>query len=182
MTPVETQLASIEVGPSLCCSDSVSMIEDYPKECIKNKPLHYRLIKRLFDIVFSLCVIVVGLIPGAILSILIIIDTKGTPIYSQERVGRGGKPFRIYKFRTMVADSDNVEKYFTPDQLEVWERERKVEDDPRITRFGRILRALSIDEFPQFINVLLSQISIIGPRVITYSELEHFGKDVDLPA
>ena len=180
MTPVETQLDSIEVGPSLCCSGSGSVTEDSLEGCTKNKPLYYRFIKRLFDIVFSLCVIVVGFIPGAILSIFIFIDTKGTPIYSQERVGRDGKPFRIYKFRTMVADGDNVEKYFTPEQLEVWKRERKVEDDPRITRLGRILRALSIDEFPQFINVLLSQISIIGPRVITFSELEHFGEYKDL--
>ncbi len=147
---------------------------------IMKKPLHYRFLKRLFDFVFSTCVIVVGLIPGLILSVLIMIDTKGSPIYSQVRVGRNGKPFRIYKFRSMVSDSDDVEKYFTPEQLETWKRERKVDNDPRITRFGNIIRKTSIDEFPQFINVWLGQISVIGCRVITFDELEWFGEDKDL--
>lgn len=135
----------------------------------------YKFIKRLFDIVFSSCVIAVGFIPGLLLSVAIAIDTKGTPIYFQERVGKWGKTFRIYKFRTMVADSDDVEKYFTSEQLEVWKRERKVEDDPRVTNLGRILRSTSIDEIPQFLNVLLGSMSVIGCRPITKDEIEqHF--------
>ena len=148
--------------------------------CVKKKPLYYRFIKRLFDFVFSSCVIAVGLIPGLILSLFIVADTKGTPIYSQTRVDRNGKPFKIYKFRSMVADSDNVEKYFTPEQLETWKRELKVDNDPRITKLGNIIRKTSIDEFPQFINVWLGQISVIGCRVITFDELEWFGEDKDL--
>lgn len=144
------------------------------------KPLPYRVVKRLFDVVFSLCVIAVGLIPGLILSVFVAVDTKGSPIYSQERVGRGGRPFRIYKFRTMVADSDDVEKYLSEGQLEQWRRERKVDDDPRVTPLGRVLRKTSVDELPQFVNVLLNQISVIGPRVITFEELEHFGDEKDL--
>lgn len=147
---------------------------------IEKKPLHYRLIKRVFDFVFSTCVIAVGLIPGLILSVFIALDTKGSPIYSQTRVGKGGKPFRIYKFRSMVADSDDVEKWLNPEQLETWRRERKVDNDPRITRLGNIIRKTSIDEFPQFINVWLGQISVIGCRVITFDELEWFGDDKDL--
>lgn len=144
------------------------------------RPLPYRVVKRLFDVVFSLCVIAVGIIPGLILSVFVAVDTKGSPIYSQERVGRGGRPFRIYKFRTMVADSDDVEKYLSEGQLEQWRRERKVDDDPRVTPLGRVLRKTSVDELPQFVNVLLNQISVIGPRVITFAELEHFGDDGDL--
>lgn len=135
----------------------------------------YRSLKRLFDVVFSLCVLVIGFIPGLLLSIAIAVDTKGAPIYSQVRVGKYGKPFKIYKFRTMVADSDNVEKYFTSEQLETWKSERKVSNDPRITKIGRVLRASSIDETPQFFNVLLGQISVIGPRAITFIELDWFG-------
>lgn len=77
----------------------------------------YRVAKRAFDIAFSAVVIAVGLVPCAVLSVAIAIDTKGSPIYSQERVGRLGRPFRIYKFRSMVADADDVEKYLTPAQL-----------------------------------------------------------------
>lgn len=140
-----------------------------------HRSLSYRAFKRGFDFIFALIVVAICLIPGAVLSIAIAIDTKGSPIYSQERIGKRGKPFRIYKFRSMVKDSDNVEKYFTPEQLETWKRERKVEGDPRVTKLGRALRASSLDEVPQFINVLLGQISLIGPRVITRDEvMQHF--------
>ena len=143
---------------------------------IPKKPLYYRFIKRLFDIVFSALVIVIGFIPGLILCIFIAIDTKGSPIYSSTRVGHKG-PFKFYKFRTMVADSDNLEKYLNEDQLKEWHAEHKVENDPRITKLGRFLRATSIDEFAQFLNVFLGQISIIGPRCITEEELDYLGND-----
>lgn len=144
------------------------------------KPLCYRAAKRLFDIVFSLFAIVVGFVPILVLALVVAIDTKGAPVYTQVRVGRGGKAFRIYKLRTMVADSDEVHKYFSPDQLREWELEHKVTDDPRVTRLGAFLRATSIDEFPQFLNVLLGQISIIGPRAITFDELDFYGQDKEL--
>jgi lipopolysaccharide/colanic/teichoic acid biosynthesis glycosyltransferase len=144
-------------------------------EQLDHRSLSYRAFKRFFDFLFALIVVAIGLIPGALLCIAIAADTKGSPIYSQERIGKRGKPFRIYKFRSMVKDSDNVEKYFTPEQLEKWKSERKVEDDPRITKLGGMLRRTSIDEAPQFLNVLLGQISLIGPRVITRDELmQHF--------
>lgn len=142
---------------------------------LDHRSLGYRAFKRAFDIVFSAIVIAVGFIPGLVLSIAVARDTGGSPIYSQTRIGRHGRPFKIYKFRSMVADSDNVEKYLTPEQLEVWKRERKVDDDPRVTKLGAVLRGTSIDELPQFVNVLLGQISLIGPRVITEDEiLQHF--------
>lgn len=142
---------------------------------LDHRNLGYRAFKRFFDFVFALLVIVVGFIPGALLSIAIAIDTKGNPIYSQERIGKHGKTFRIYKFRSMMKDSDDVEKYFTPEQLETWKRERKVDNDPRVTKLGRVLRSSSLDEIPQLVNVFLGQISLIGPRVITRDELlQHF--------
>lgn len=147
---------------------------------LDHRPFGYRVIKRLFDIAFSACVVIVGFIPSVILSIAVAAETKGSPIYSQMRVGKHGKPFRIYKFRSMVADADDVDKYFTPEQLVVWRRERKVDNDPRITKLGRIIRETSIDELPQFLNVLAGQISIIGPRPITYDELREFGDDAAL--
>lgn len=147
---------------------------------LDRRSLGYRFVKRAFDIAFSAAVIVVGLVPCVLLSVVITADTKGSPIYTQERVGRLGKSFRIYKFRSMVVDADNVQKYLTSDQLVQWERERKVDGDPRITRLGRILRKTSLDELPQFLNVLAGQMSLIGPRAITLDELAHYGADAPL--
>lgn len=144
---------------------------------LDGRSLGYRVAKRLFDIAFSAVVIAVGIIPCAVLSVAIAADTKGSPIYSQERVGRLGRPFRIYKFRSMVADADDVEKYLDTEQLAEWRRERKVTDDPRITPLGRVLRRTSLDELPQFLNVLAGQMSVIGPRAITLEELVHYGRD-----
>lgn len=139
-----------------------------------SRSLGYRFVKRVFDICFSAVVLLVALLPGVVLCIAIAVDTKGSPIYSQERIGRFGYSFRLYKFRSMVADADDVEKYLSPEQLSEWHRERKVTDDPRITKLGRLLRKTSLDEIPQFVNVLLGQLSVIGPRAITYAELENY--------
>lgn len=147
---------------------------------LDRRPLGYRVAKRAFDIAFSAVIIAVGLVPCALLSVAIAADTKGSPIYTQERVGRLGRPFRIIKFRSMVVDADDVEKHLTPAQLAQWERERKVDDDPRITRLGRVLRRTSLDELPQFLNVLAGQLSVIGPRAVTMAELGHYGADAPL--
>lgn len=143
----------------------------------------YRLFKRVFDIVFSLIVIgfCIVLFPVTILVLVATtISTKGFPIYVQERVGRFGRPLKILKLRSMVADSDDVEKYLSSEQMAQWQRERKVDDDPRITRFGALCRKTSLDEIPQFLNVLAGQMSVIGPRPITSEELAWFGDDAAL--
>jgi lipopolysaccharide/colanic/teichoic acid biosynthesis glycosyltransferase len=139
------------------------------------RPYAYRVAKRVFDLVFSAAAIAVLLIPCLILCVLIALDTKAWPIYSQERVGKYGHVFHIYKFRTMVKDSENVYKYLNSEQMTQWKRERKVDNDPRITRLGRILRATSLDELPQLINVFLGQLSLIGPRPVTEDELSNYG-------
>lgn len=139
----------------------------------------YRFIKRVFDILFSTLVVVCCIVPCLGLSIAIMFDTKGSPIYTQERVSKFGKPFKIYKFRTMVADSDDIEKYFDEGDLAVWHREHKVQDDPRITQLGAFLRETSLDELPQFINVIKGEMSVVGPRPITQEELRNFDGRVD---
>lgn len=127
---------------------------------LDSRSFGYRVAKRAFDIVFSAAVVAMGIIPCVVLAIAIAANTKGSPIYSQERVGHYGKPFRIYKFRSMVSDADDVKKYFTAEQLAQWKRERKVDDDPRITQLGSVIRKTSIDELPQFLNVLAGQIPL----------------------
>lgn len=141
--------------------------------------LAYRLVKRAFNIVFSLIVLIVLLAPGIILCLAIMLDTKGLPIYVHERVGYRGRRLNVLKFRTMVADADNLEKYLSDWELAEFHREHKLDNDPRVTRLGHFLRKSSIDEFPQFINVLVGQMNVVGPRPVTAEELAWFGDDVD---
>lgn len=145
------------------------------KEIKPSGTLGYRFVKRLFDLVFSLLMSVLLLIPIAIVCALISLESPGSPMYTQERVGRGGRTIKIFKLRSMVADAGDVQKYLSPEQLHQWEVERKVDDDPRITKVGRFIRKCSIDEMPQFLNVMNGDLSVIGPRPITRDELEqHF--------
>lgn len=108
--------------------------------------------KRTFDIVMSILALSIFLPFGVVIALLILTTSKGGVFYRQERIGRNGIPFKLFKFRTMKPDSDKK------GQLTVGMR------DPRITSIGIFLRKLKLDEFPQFLNVLLGQMSIVGPR------------------
>lgn len=136
----------------------------------------YFAFKRAFDIVFSAGVCLVLAIPVVAACIAIEIDSPGKPFFRQKRVGKGGKPIYIFKLRTMVSDAhEHPEKYMNPEQLAAWQREQKLDDDPRITRVGRFLRNTSLDELPQFINVLMGDLSVIGPRPVTLEETYEYG-------
>lgn len=164
LTTKEIAECSTSVGESLAV-----------QEMQPSGTMAYRLLKRLFDLVFSLCVSVALVIPVAIVCAFICLESPGNPLYAQERVGKGGKTIKILKLRSMVADAGNVQKYLSSEQLHQWEVERKVDDDPRITKVGQFIRKCSIDEIPQFLNVLNGDLSVIGPRPITQDELEqHF--------
>lgn len=108
--------------------------------------------KRLFDIIFSLVVLTIFLPFGIIISLIIMLTSKGGVFYIQERIGKNEKPFGLFKFRTMLKDADKLGK------LTVGMR------DPRITGIGYFLRKFKLDEFPQFINVLFGTMSVVGPR------------------
>lgn len=134
----------------------VDYLEDTPILSLRNEPLEdivNRIKKRSFDIIFSVCVIVLllsWLIP--IIAILIKLDSKGPVFYNQNRLGRDLRKIKVFKFRTMkTTDSDTQYKQAT-------------KDDPRVTRIGRILRKTSLDEIPQFFNVLIGNMSVVGPR------------------
>lgn len=144
---------------------------------LDNRPVFYKVVKRVFDIVFSLLVLAVcvAFLPlTLILLVVIAVQTKASPIYVQERVGRYGRPMKIFKLRSMVGDSDDVEKYLDDEQLVQWRKERKVEGDPRIAPIGKLIRKTSIDEFANVLNVLAGQMSVIGPRPISYEEMRWF--------
>ena len=136
----------------------------------------YRALKRAFDVVFSGAVCLVALVPGAVLCAAIRLDSPGSPYFRQNRVGKDGKEIHIFKFRSMYADAHaHPEKYLDEAQLAQWRREQKVDGDPRITRIGRFIRKTSLDEVPQFLNVLLGDMSVVGPRPVTEKETREFG-------
>ena len=142
---------------------------------IKGNNWWYRFTKRCFDFLSSLCVILVISWLLLILWFINLIATKGHPIYADKRVGYKGKEIKVYKFRSMYFDAnDNPDKYFTPEQKEIWLRERKVDNDPRITKFGNFLRKTSLDELPQLFNILFGSLSVIGWRPISKQETANF--------
>ena len=130
--------------------------------------LAYRFLKRAFDIVFSLGVLAVLLVPSLLLCLAIRLESPGNPIYSQKRVGRIGRngeveTFDMYKFRSMHKDAD-ARLADLKDLNEADGPLFKIKDDPRVTRIGRFIRRHSIDELPQFVNCLIGQLSCVGPR------------------
>ena len=142
-----------------------------PPLVLKNKPV-YRFFKRFFDIVCSALGLVLLIIPLLIVALIIVIDSPGaSPIYIQERVGKNGKKFKFFKFRSMVPNADEI-------LIELLKHNEmdgpvfKMKNDPRITRVGRFLRRASIDELPQLWNVLLGDMSLVGPRPPLVREVE----------
>ena len=133
-----------------------------------NSRLAYRTAKRAFDIVFSGCVLAVIAIPSLVLAAAIRLESEGNPFYSQIRVGqthRDGRlsTFRMWKFRSMFKDADKRLAELKG-QNEIAGAMFKMREDPRVTKIGKFIRKHSIDEFPQFLNVFLGQMSVVGPR------------------
>ncbi len=127
--------------------------------------------KRVFDIIFSIIGIIVAAIPMLITAILIKLDSKGPVIFKQERVGLNGRHFKMFKFRSMVVDAE-AQKALLEEQNKMKDRRMfKVDNDPRITRVGRFIRKTSIDELPQFFNVLAGTMSLVGTRPPTVDEV-----------
>ncbi|MBR2728247.1 MAG: sugar transferase, partial [Solobacterium sp.] len=132
---------------------------------------------RLFDILISLAALIVLCVPMVLIAVLIVLNDGGRPLYGHIRAGKNGRRIKVYKFRTMQENAGNPEDILTPEQLADYRTEFKLDDDPRITTLGRFLRTSSLDELPQFFNILAGQMSLIGPRPITEEELEFYGSD-----
>ena len=139
----------------------------------------YLVIKRLFDIVMSLIGLILLLPVFLIIAILIKIDSKGPVFFKHKRIGKNGKTIGVYKFRSMVINAEELLKQFTPEQMKEYEKNFKLDNDPRITKMGNFLRKTSLDELPQLINILIGDMSIVGPRPIVTKELEKYGDQKD---
>lgn len=138
--------------------------------------------KRMFDVMFSLSVLILFLPLYLLLAMLIAISSPGPIFYVQERVGKNYNSFGCIKFRTMVANADEmlldiIEQ--SPEMREEFEDNFKLKHDPRLTWIGRFLRLTSLDEFPQFWNVLTGDMSVVGPRPLVPEELPKYGRYMD---
>ena len=136
--------------------------------------VYSKFVKRIIDLLGSLFGIIIAGIPMIIVAILIKIDSKGPVIFKQERVGMNGRHFKIYKFRSMVADAEERKKELEEQNKVSGGFMFKIEDDPRITRVGKFIRRTSIDELPQLFNVLFGTMSLVGTRPPTVDEVAKY--------
>jgi exopolysaccharide production protein ExoY len=136
--------------------------------------------KRIFDITFSFAALLFFLPLGIVIGVLIKLSSPGPIFYSSKRVGRGGETIDCWKFRTMCMGADEKLKKIlaeNPKLKKEWDTYFKLKDDPRINTIGRFLRKTSLDELPQFWNVLRGDLSVVGPRPVTQEEVRKYFKD-----
>ncbi len=130
--------------------------------------------KRFVDILLSFCLLILLFVPMSIVALIIVIDSPGaSPIYVQQRVGKDGKRFQLYKFRSMVANAESQLDNLL-DKNEMQGPAFKIKNDPRITRFGRFIRKCCVDELPQLVNILKGEMSFVGPRPPLPREVEQY--------
>ena len=142
----------------------------------KEKPF-YSFVKRTFDIIVSLVALVILFIPLLIIALIIFIDDpKGSPFYVSERVGKRGKTFKMFKFRSMVIGAEDMLDSLMKDNDKDGPA-FKMHDDPRVTKSGHFLRETSIDELPQLLNVFLGSMSLVGPRPPIMKEVVQYSRE-----
>ena len=156
-------------------SDNVNLENTMDYSNVNSKKYAYRFVKRSFDIICSL-IGLIFLLPITLLVKIINICSGdfGSLFFTQERIGKNGKVFGLYKFRTMVSNAQDLlqEMLKDPKYRKEWEENQKFDNDPRITKAGKFLRKTSLDELPQMINVLFGHMSLIGPRPLVKGELD----------
>ena len=144
-------------------------------DCEFHKKPFYECIKRIFDLVVSLVAVIVLSPILLVIALAIRLEDRGPILYRTQRVGRGGKPITVYKFRSMRMNADRLEDMLTPEELEEYKKNFKLEHDPRITKVGAFLRKTSLDELPQLFNILSGTLSLVGPRPVLQEETELYG-------
>lgn len=144
-------------------------------DCEFHKKPCYECIKRIFDLLISLVAVVLLSPVLLVISLAIRLEDRGPILYRAQRVGRGGKPITVYKFRSMRMHADRLEDMLTPEELEEYKKNYKLEHDPRVTKVGAFLRKTSLDELPQLFNILAGTLSLVGPRPVLQEETELYG-------
>lgn len=159
-----------------------AIVQPNIKEKVEVKKVLYKVVKRLIDILGGLvgCVLLVPITVAIYIVRKVLKEDEGPMFYEHLRYGKDGKKFRIYKFRSMCIDADKRLKEYLEQNEEArkeFEENHKLKDDPRITKLGKFIRKTSIDELPQFVNVLKGDMSLIGPRPIVDGEIEKYGEN-----
>ena len=161
-----------------------AIVQPNIKEKVEVRKVLYKVVKRLIDILGGLvgCVLLVPITVAIYIARKVLKEDEGPMFYEHLRYGKDGKKFRIYKFRSMCIDADKRLKEYLEQNEEArkeFEENHKLKDDPRITKLGKFIRKTSIDELPQFVNVLKGDMSLIGPRPIVDGEIEKYGENKD---
>lgn len=139
----------------------------------------YKFVKRFFDIMLALAGMIVLSPVFLIIALAIKLESKGPVFFKHTRIGKDGKIIKIYKFRSMVDNAENLIKSFTPEQMKEYKENYKLSNDPRVTKVGKFIRKTSLDELPQLINILKGDLSIIGPRPVVAEELKRYGSNIE---
>lgn len=134
----------------------------------------YGVIKRSLDVTLSVIALIILSPIFLIIAAIIKLDSKGPVFFIHKRIGKDGKEIGIYKFRSMVQNAEDMIAEFTEEQKKEFRENYKLQDDPRVTKIGKILRKTSLDELPQILNILKGDLSIIGPRPVIKRELEKY--------
>lgn len=136
--------------------------------------------KRILEITLSFLGMIFAFVPGIFLAVLVKLSSRGPVFYRAKRLGKGGKTIHVLKFRTMYQDADaKLEQLLAenPELQAEWEKKFKLDKDPRVTKIGHFMRKTSLDELPQFINVIKGEMALIGPRPIVEKEVKYYGED-----
>lgn len=149
----------------------------YVQESPSVKRRCYAFVKRMFDIVASAAALIILSPIMLIAAILVYVDDPGKVFYGHVRIGKNGKPFKMWKFRSMYMNADKMINLLTPEQAKQYYTEFKIDNDPRITKIGNFLRKTSLDELPQLFNVLCNDMSLVGPRPLIESEIQTYYED-----
>lgn len=137
----------------------------------------YSATKRIFDMVVSIIGLILLMPLLVAVAIAIKYEDGGPIIHTRICVGKNGKRYKMYKFRSMATDADNLEKWFNPQQLKMYLAECKLDNDPRITHIGRFIRKISVDELPQLFSVFKGDMSLVGPRPMVITEICNYSEE-----
>lgn len=159
--------------------DNVYKTKGFAREKYEVKAKEYIKIKRVIDCILSIMALIILSPIYLIIALAVKIDSPGPIFFKHTRIGKNGKTIKIYKYRTMVTNAEELIKQFTPEQMKEYKENFKLENDPRITKVGKFLRKTSLDELPQLLNIVKGELALIGPRPVVKDELEKYGENAE---